>query len=62
LINREAKKPEFESPAEPEQTRSIEIATAIDRAAKTLNKSIVQMGIYLLIVLAAILFELWRLH
>jgi hypothetical protein len=30
LINREAKKPEFESPAEPEQTRGVEISTSID--------------------------------
>jgi hypothetical protein len=60
LINREAKKPEFESPAEPEQTQGIEIATAIHRAAETVNKSIVRMGICLLIVLAFILLELWR--
>jgi hypothetical protein len=59
LINRAAKKPELEIPAEPEQTRDIEISTAIHRATETLNKTIVRMGIYLLIVLVAILFQLY---
>jgi hypothetical protein len=44
------------------QTPGIEISTAIDRATETLNKSIVRVGICILIVLGAILLELWRLH
>jgi len=62
LINKEAEKPEFDSPAEPEQPPGIEVSRAIDRATETLNNSIVRMGIYILIVLGAILIELWRSH
>jgi len=62
LMNRKAQTPVFESPAEPEQAPGMEVSTAIDRATETLNKSIVRMGIYILILLGAILLELWRLH
>jgi hypothetical protein len=44
LLNRNAERP----------------SKAIDRATQTLNKSIVRMGIYILILLGAILLELWR--
>lgn len=56
----EAERPASETPTEPEEPSEFEITKAIERAAETLNKSIVRMSIYILILLGAILLELWR--